>query len=148
MLHIYITRMNQMNTAKGTNEEKKPRGRPRINPIKDENEPKKPRGRQVGFKVAPKPKIELDAETLKQKKTEINTKTYQKRGKTIQAIKNIVIKNGLEPIDYKNMTDDELKQKYTELLNIYKGLQIQKQKEQLETKLKKLTEKIAPLIFV
>lgn len=141
--------MNQINT------EKKPRGRPRINPIKDYNavnaegtEPKKTRGRQVGFKVTPKPKIELDAETLKQKKTEINTKTYQKRGKTIQAIKNIVNKNDLEPINYKNMTDDELKQKYTELISIYKGLQIQKQKEQLETKLKKLTEKIAPLIFV
>lgn len=134
--------MNQINT------EKKPRGRPRINPIKDENEPKKPRGRQVGFKVTPKPKIELDAETLKQKKKEINTKTYQKRGKIIQALKNIVIKNDLEPFDYKNMTDDELNQKYTELLNIYKGLQLKKQKEQLEVKLKKLSEKIAPIIFV
>lgn len=133
------------------NEQKKPRGRPRINPIKDDaegTEPKKPRGRQVGFKVPLKPKIELDAETLKQKKTEINKKTYHKRGKTIQAINNIVIKNDLEPINYKNMTDDELKQKYTELISVYKGLQIQKQKEQLETKLKKLTEKIAPINFV
>lgn len=129
-------------------EPKNPRGRPRIHPIKDENEPKKPRGRQVGFKLPSKPKIELDAETLKQKKTEINKKTYYKRGKFIQAINNIVIKNDLEPINYKNMTDDELKQKYNELIVIYKGIQIQKQKEQLEVKLKKLTEKITPINFI
>lgn len=130
------------------NTEIKLRGRPRIHAIKDENEPKKSRGRQIGFKPLPKPKIEIDSEILKQNKKVICKKSYEKRGKIVQAIKGILVLNNLEPFIYKNVTDDELKQKHTELLHAYKGKKLQNQKKKLETKIYELQDQINSIFFV
>lgn len=134
------------NQEMDNNSLKKPRGRPRVKPIKDENEPKRPRGRQAGFKPDTKTKIELDPIILKQKKAEINKKSFAKRGKMVQYINKIVKANNLKELDYKNMTDETLKLQYDEFLKYNKSIKEEKKINKIEQKLKEQLKNINPSI--
>jgi len=125
--------------------DKKPRGRPRVKPIKDDTEPKRPRGRQIGFKLN---KEEPDPIILKQKKAETNKKSFAKRGKMIQTIKKYIIKYDLEPIDYKNMSDDTLKIHYDEILKKYETIKEEKKLNKIEQTIKQLKHIKPTITFI